>query len=331
MMSSSPDEPRRLSLGEITSFVDRLIAFTNAKVVVFTGGEATLLGDDLLEAISYCADRGLLTRLVTNAWWASSEEAAKSMIRDLKDAGLSEINFSTDDFHVPWVPLANIKRAWEAAKGQGFLSVLVAVCSGAKSKVTPEKVRDCLGGDIELFEGDDELRRLLARDSNGETRYFVSSSQLSRLGRASLLSDDHFSFFVESASRVYGGCPSFFNPPTLNPDGTLGICCGLRTEGNLVLNLGASREVMADNDYELDEFQCFLLRAIQVVGPAYLYHLATGKASAVMGIHARTACEVCEKLTTSEACIDALRDKRGIIERQIEAEMLYRGMTEGQL
>lgn len=330
LMSSGPDESQKLSLAEITSFVDDLIATTNAKVVVFTGGEATLLGDDLFEAISYCVDRGLLTRLVTNAWWATSDGAARSMIRDLRDSGLSEINFSTDDFHVSWIPLENVKRAWEAAKNQGFLSALVAVCSGPKSEVTPEKVRDYLGGDLELFEGDDELKRLLARGSKNGTRYLISSSQLSKLGRANSLPRDYFSRFIGPANRVYGGCSSFFDPPTLNPDGTLGVCCGLKAEGNLILNLGPASEVLVGKDYVLDEYQGFLLKAIQIVGPAYLYHLATEKASAVVEAQARTACEICEKLTTSEACIDALRGKREIIERQIEVEMLYRGMTEGQ-
>ncbi len=41
-------------------------------VIVFTGGESTLYFDQLIEGIRLANEYGFVTRLVTNAWWASS-------------------------------------------------------------------------------------------------------------------------------------------------------------------------------------------------------------------------------------------------------------------
>ena len=48
------------------------------KVVVFTGGECTLLKDDLISAICFCTNLGLKTRIVSNGHWGKSLETAQN-------------------------------------------------------------------------------------------------------------------------------------------------------------------------------------------------------------------------------------------------------------
>jgi hypothetical protein len=88
--------------------------------VVFTGGEATLRWHDLISAIEFANNLGLPTRLVTNAHWARTMDAARSRIDELLGAGLDEINYSTGDEHTRFIPIDFVVNAIVAAVGRGL-------------------------------------------------------------------------------------------------------------------------------------------------------------------------------------------------------------------
>ena len=46
------------------------------QLCVFTGGECTLLGEDLFKSIKLAKSMGLMTRIVTNGFWAKTEKTA---------------------------------------------------------------------------------------------------------------------------------------------------------------------------------------------------------------------------------------------------------------
>src|SRR5258707_4251089 len=104
---SSPSDRNSIPLETMLSAIDQAkkLGFLN---IVFTGGEATLRWVELVEAISYANRLQLPTRLVTNAHWATNEQEATHRVRDLVDAGLKEINYSTGDEHLKYIPLDNV-------------------------------------------------------------------------------------------------------------------------------------------------------------------------------------------------------------------------------
>src|SRR5262249_10829087 len=79
------------------------------------GGESTLRWRDLLVAIRHAKKFELPTRLVTNAHWATSLDRAAALTDELLQAGLDEINFSTGDQHVRFIPLERVVFATIAA------------------------------------------------------------------------------------------------------------------------------------------------------------------------------------------------------------------------
>ena len=111
---SSPYDRNNISLATMFSAIEQAkkLDFRN---VVFTGGEPTLRWDDLLAAIRFASELDLPTRVVTNAYWATDAEAAKARVRALINSGLKEINFSTGDEHVRFVPLDHVANAILAA------------------------------------------------------------------------------------------------------------------------------------------------------------------------------------------------------------------------
>lgn len=321
LMKSGPSRLERVDVDLVKQTVTYFATNSKLKLVAFTGGESTLLGDDLLEMIAHCTESGIATRLVTNAIWADTVENAVRMIRSLRSVGLTEINFSTDDFHRVWIPLENIRNAWNAAKGMGFTSVLVATCSGKKSKISPEYMVDYLGGEASII---DELKNrsdLPPQHVDG-TRYMVSRSPIGRLGRGSRLREDLLPPFTEKTKHsLYGGCTGTFNPPTLNADGTLGLCCGINTEYNPILSLGSSEDLVRTGKYSLDETKKVILNAIRIIGPAQLLHIATGDPNIIEDRRFRSICEVCEYLTTDPKLVQSMVSQIASIARITSATL----------
>ncbi|WP_278971670.1 radical SAM protein [Mobiluncus mulieris] len=311
LMSSGPAETTRLSIEKMKETVDFFVRNSSLKLVSFTGGESTLLEDDLLEVIAYCSELGIATRLVTNAYWASKRSEATKIIDKLREVGLYEINFSMDDFHAVWIPIDNLKNAWYSAKHMGFGTVLVAMCEGPISKVTSDYIKSFLEDeDIVIISRLEHEPEELPPPSSDGTRYLISKSNISRLGRGRKLRLGFLTPEPDYASypkTIYGGCTSLFNPVTLNPDGSFGICCGIRTEHNIILSLSAATVFDSIEESQICYQDSLVLRAIQTVGPAILLRIVTGRASIIEELNIRSVCEACEILTTTDEYVDSLR------------------------
>lgn len=117
----SPKNKNMLTYDQIVSFVDEITEIKDSvSVLVFTGWEATLLGNVLFKGIKYASEKGLSTRLVTNAWWAKMEKPAERMINLLMENGLKEINYSTGQNHQEWVNLDCVINACYASTLNGL-------------------------------------------------------------------------------------------------------------------------------------------------------------------------------------------------------------------
>ena len=100
----NPKNNERLSLEVIKKHIDTaLSSFTSIKVLILTGGECFTLGDDLFSVIDYGAKKGLITRVVSNAYWAMTFKRTYNMISKLKQSGLSELNVSSRPLKSPFL------------------------------------------------------------------------------------------------------------------------------------------------------------------------------------------------------------------------------------
>jgi len=117
----SPKVEKKMTLDEMKSWLEKcFVAFPSIKMVVFSGGECTLLGDSLKEILAYVSQKGKLTRIVTNGWWAQNANVAEEYVRKLKQAGLNEINFSSGDEHQEWIPFERVRNAAVASINNGL-------------------------------------------------------------------------------------------------------------------------------------------------------------------------------------------------------------------
>lgn len=97
--------------------------------VAFEGGEPFLLYPLLCAAVQEATRRSWRVDIVTNAYWATSEEAAEQCLAPLATAGLGKLSVSTDALH------GNPQEAAHAAAAAAKLGVTCGTLTTQPGKV----------------------------------------------------------------------------------------------------------------------------------------------------------------------------------------------------
>ena len=211
----NPRNRDRLSLEFMTSVIDQAQDLGSLEVVVFTGGEPLLLGQDLLAAVRYCADHGLKTRVVTNAYWARSDVAADRWLSRLVDAGLSEINISCDDYHQREIPVENVRPADDTARRIG-LPCLVGHKEILSGSIHEESLSELLGVPMERFR---------YGQVNPDNDVYLSSFNVPIAPQMHLIPDEEILF--PDSDDWKAPCTSVMENIVVTPQREVGICCGM--------------------------------------------------------------------------------------------------------
>lgn len=309
LVNSSPNRKSKLKNSQIITAIDSIHALGELSVVVFAGGEPTVLGPHLLDAIAHAHDKGISTRLVTNSCWAKTPEKAKSTVLSFKEAGLDEINLSLDDFHEPYIETQNVVNAFKACKNMGFNSVSIATSTSAATKITPEVIADLVGEQLPVAHLKDELVNYNDYRGQDGTVYFISTGTLQCIGRAREKLDDCY-FEYKTLDELSGGCHYFANYCALSPNNTILSCCGVEANGNDILDFGSLDKSDAEVIFEAQNGNLIGL-AISKIGPANLLKIAH-EIDPFCGIKEKytSVCHACEALTTNKRIIRVLNDAK---------------------
>ena len=307
-VSSSPKRKAKLSFDEIRGMLDALLDEHQLKVVVFAGGEPSLLKNDLVKAIRYCTDRNIHTRVVTNASWAIDEQRARGMLKKWRDAGLGDLNVSADDYHLPYIPLDRLNRVWHAAKGLGFNSVIIALAYQKGSYVTYDRLCELFGEpDIAQVYDENGIPKELdpLRDDDG-TLYAICQRPASRSGRGLKLIDTEDVIHLDGRGE-YSTCPWIRSSPAISPRGELVSCCGFEARRVKALHYGTlSTATLGAINARGDDV---VLHALTMVGPKRLLEFVREKQNSDVTFDRHVSmCEACEDLMGKPANIKILRE-----------------------
>jgi len=320
---SGPKRRDQLTFEDIRTAIDELHEVNRLRVVIFAGGEPTLLGEDLLDAIAHADSLGITTRLVTNAFWARTRDTARAKLIELREAGLAELNISADDFHLPFIPFDRVENAWHASKGVGFLAVIIANSSGPRSLVTPDYIMQRLGEILPLRFDLDGNETPLADPGPDGTVYSLSNSNLQLLGRAhDTVSLDDIPYPTQQ-EVLAGGCPWAVRSIALSPRNHLVACCGMEAEHNAVLDFGdATGTSISSLVKQADDN--VLVNAISLYGPMFLKQFVQVHAPDIpFRERYGSICELCEHIVGRQEVVKVLRAHSGslasyVLERRAE-------------
>ena len=232
-------------------------SFPSVGIVVFTGGEALLLKDELLKSIAHANELGLKTRIVSNGFWAKRKDGALKTARMLAESGLTELNISTGRDHQQFVPEESVINASEAAVDSG-ITTLVSVETDTEDSSCFQSIRKS-----------PRIQALL-KGSNFK-----------------LLNNYWMPFHSDAQKRQQSpdldilrkGCSQVFDNVVLTPHGNISACCGLTLEHIPEMRLGKSDGSNIAQLYlsQADDFMKYWLR---VEGPYKIIETVMGDEAA---------------------------------------------------
>lgn len=281
-----PKAEKGMDIQEMLRLVDDAYDLGTVGLVVFSGGEPSLLGADLFRAIEHAAAKGMLTRVVTNGMWGITRPKADAFVNQLIAAGLSEINISIDDLHQRWIPIERTKNAFLACY-ERRIKCLIAHKQNKKSTITADYLRDYFGVDL--------VRHVHGRTYTPEEQCrLISTGSIIPVGRNEELAhlEDH----------IYGewrqSCGSVLRDVVVGAQGNLLPCCGIVTKNTPELtreNLHEKPLVTAIDNANRD----VMLNWIALEGPAAIAEYVKQKDPSVefadeyIGI-----CHICNEVLT---------------------------------
>jgi Radical SAM superfamily len=149
---SSPSAKGTITASQIRGALDEARKIGTIEWIYFEGGEPTLFYPLLLEGIRMARAAGFEVGIVTNAYFATTEEDAALWLAPLKELGIADLSISDDAFHSDGKPTP-AQRAVAAARKLGL--PVGSICiepPTVATNVTREKGAPVVGGGV-VFRG----------------------------------------------------------------------------------------------------------------------------------------------------------------------------------
>lgn len=283
----SPQNKNRLTLSEMKNYINQsLSAYSTIKLLVLTGGECFTLNDDLDDIIKYGAEKGLFVRVVTNSYWAISFKKAYKRLKKLSELGLKEVNVSTGDEHLKWVPYNNIVYTIVASL-QLKLTTVVNVETSPMSSFNSKHLKE----DARLVKYFEKYNGSKLMVINGVWMPFTKSTQ------KEINSDERSQ---KNDICLSNRCTSLFSAITISPFHQVNACCGLTSEYIPYLRLGNAKKYPIKKLYEY-QFNDFLKIWLFNEGPQnimdFVSEIEPKKKINTTGWH---ICQICAEIFRDE-------------------------------
>ena len=250
--SATPKVEHIMSYEMMAKHIDEVLDFSpSLQVVVITGGECFLLEDHLDEIVYYITKKGLKSRVVTNAYWASSYNNAYKRLQSLKEKGLTEINFSTGDYHQKFIDFQNIINAIKVAVDLEFTPLYIAIEGDFENSFTENNMKN-----------HPDLKELI----DDKKMFLTTGKWLAMNNIQKVVSPSKNEFSDKCDER----CENIFKGITINPYSQLLACCGISVEHNKYLKIGNLQEYSLNSLYNR-QFNDLFKTWLYTHGPKYIY------------------------------------------------------------
>lgn len=289
----NPSVEGRIPQDRLLHYIREAKKAPSLRLIVFSGGECFLLGEDLDEAIGVASDSNIITRCVTNGYWAETADVARSRVQALAAQGLDELNISTGDFHQRWVDIERVGYAAEAAVVEG-LQTVVMVESHKGRKFNRTSLVDTPS--IKRIYDDPELSR---RFQIIESPWMSNKSEIG-------VAQTPDQLISRANMNASGGCTSVLSSIVISPSEYLIACCGLAHEQIPAMRLGSLRCRTFAELIEQARVD-FLKQWIMIEGPHKILQWAAEKDPSIewedMYAH---ICDACRRLHSDERVMEVI-------------------------
>lgn len=293
----TPKVEQVLKTEKILRYIDESVeSFPSLKLMVLTGGECFLVAHDIPKMISCSKSHDLMSRVVSNGFWATSYESAIKKLKPIVDAGLTELNISTGDNHQKFVPFENVVNAIRAAYDLGIRSMAISVESPLNAEFRSDIVKN---------------HPYLSSLINKGNLLVIDASWM-RFSKEECADKSSKSFLLENY-ETHKPCKYIYDNIVINPYSQLLACCGLTVEYNKYLKLGEIGSGNSILDLYNNQFSDMFKFWLHVDGPAMIYD----KVANIRKIKKKIFPHECQY------CIELIYDKKNhdVMKTLFEAEL----------
>jgi len=128
---SSPYAQGTFTPSAISALLDQTDDLGTVKKIYFEGGEPFLFYPVMLNGIRQARSRGYSVGIVTNGYFATSEENARCFLEPFPGLGLADLSISDDVFHYENREENAARRAFRAAQEMGLPAAILGLDPGA--------------------------------------------------------------------------------------------------------------------------------------------------------------------------------------------------------
>lgn len=205
-VDSGPYRSECLSAEQVTGLMDEAAAIWQRERspdeelhFSISGGEPFLDFTKLHRIVMHGAGLGAVVACVTNGYWASSDQAARTRLAKLKECGLSLLAVSTSSFHQDFVRRERVERALSVATSLGLRTALKCATTSGDTGESGALVRWAEGTKVDQREVFPVLPYLRPGVALNESQY------------------------IRNQQLPSGGCPAA--TLTVREDGRAYTCC----------------------------------------------------------------------------------------------------------
>ncbi|MCA9934953.1 MAG: radical SAM protein [Anaerolineales bacterium] len=148
----SPWQSGVFTLAQLEDVFQQALALGTITEFYFEGGETFVYYPVLLKAVKRAHALGFATGIVTNGYWATSEEDARAWLEPLAEAGLDQIEISNDAFHGATAVPPSQHIATQVASQLGLHSGLISLEPPQQAREENGRGLPVVGGDV-MFRG----------------------------------------------------------------------------------------------------------------------------------------------------------------------------------
>jgi MoaA/NifB/PqqE/SkfB family radical SAM enzyme len=222
-IESSPENKERMTLEQAESIIVSAASIPDFKKITFTGGEPLMFPKEHVHLLRLCRDLGLMTRIVTNGFWAKTPKRGRALLAELCEAGLTELNFSADAYHLEFQDKAILASALKLAAEVGLARIVSFVSNGSADPLSEfaslyDLPREKL---LDLRKIPWDRREI---DRLKDDHIFVFYGGLIGLGRAAMY-PEILRYYPLDFFPFDAPCREIVDKPVVYPDGSFQACC----------------------------------------------------------------------------------------------------------
>ena len=131
----SPQSEEKMPIKYIEKVIEESAGIEDIETIGFSGGEPFLEYSNLLKMCKFAKEKNKKVICTSNGFWGTTYDRTLKIVSEIREAGLSRLSLSVDQFHGEYISINKIKNILKASREVGLAVDIGSVITKSKSKL----------------------------------------------------------------------------------------------------------------------------------------------------------------------------------------------------